>query len=168
MDSAKTSVWALAEPVARELELEVLDVEVHGSGGQRVLRVYLDTGTDERRVSLADCEAVSRRLGDVLDAHGTVDGHYMLEVSSAGVNRPLREPAHFERVVGKRVRVRCVGTSDAVETVRGRLEGLVDGRLRMAEDGGEIAEIELRNVKRANLEFEFEQPTRPRRGRKSR
>ena len=96
-------IWKLAEPIAGELGLEVLDVELAGSAStRRLLRIYLDNPAPDRGVSLADCETVSRRMGDALDAHDALPGSYMLEVSSPGLNRPLLiPPGGFERPGGE-------------------------------------------------------------------
>jgi ribosome maturation factor RimP len=161
VDGGRDEILALIEPVAAELELEVLEVEFGGSASRRVLRIYLDSRVEGRAVTLADCEAVSRRIGDVLDAHDAVLGRYLLEVSSPGVDRPLRKPAHFERAVGQKVRVRLREPRDGTRTVLGRLERFEGGTLTITTDGGDRVEIRLGEVDRANLRFEFETKKRP-------
>jgi len=155
VESGTERIRALAEPIAADLGLEVLEVELLGSAPRQILRVYLDSPSETRRVSVADCEAVSRRLGDVLEAHDAVRGRYMLEVSSPGVNRPLRRPEHFRRVVGKRVRVRLADPQDGVRNLIGRLVEFEGDRLSIETDDGCRREVRLGQVQKANFEYEF-------------
>jgi ribosome maturation factor RimP len=165
--SEATKILTLAEPIAGEMGLEVLDIEFSGGASGRLVRIYLDNPAADRDVSVADCEALSRRMGDVLDAHEAVAGHYMLEVSSPGVNRPLRKASHFEAVVGGRVRVRMNEPVDDKRMVVGSLVEFDDGRLCVKEDSGEVLETTLDNVERANFEFEFKTPEKPGKRRKN-
>jgi len=170
----KDAIMALAEPLAVELGLEVLEIELGGDASRRIVRILLDA---ERPVTVADCEAVSRRLADVLDAHDEEDarsGRYMLEVSSPGVNRPLVKPGHFRRVIGSRVRLKLTRSaallndeSDAgagrsgARTLLGRLEQADDDGVRVAADDGRIRELAYTDLEKANLEYEFPEKGRP-------
>lgn len=162
METSETNrVLALAEPIAGEFGLEVLEVELKGSPPRRLLRVLLDSPTQGRGVTLDDCTAVSRRLGDVIEAHAAVGGGYLLEVSSPGVNRPLRKPEHFRRVLGKKVRVRFRHPVADRRGVLARLAEVDETRLRLECDDGETLEISFADVEKANLEYEFETPSKP-------
>jgi ribosome maturation factor RimP len=154
-------VLKLAEPIAGEFGLEVLDVELKGQAPRRLLRVILDSSTPRRAVTLDDCATVSRRLGDVLDANEAVSGSYLLEVSSPGVNRPLRKPEHFRRVVGDRVRVRFREPCGDLRGLVARLVAVDDGLMVLESESGEMIETTLDNVEKANLEFEFQAPVKP-------
>lgn len=165
MESGTDRIRALAEPIAADLGLEVLEIELLGGAPRQILRVYLDSPSETRKVSVADCEAVSRRLGDVLEAHDAVKGRYMLEVSSPGVNRALKKAEHFRRVVGGRVRLRLAEPIDGVLTMIGRLAE-VDGEVLTIEtDEGRRWHVRLGQVQRANFEYEFPQKGPKRRAR---
>jgi len=112
---------------------------------------------------------VSRRLGDVLDAHEAIEGAYMLEVSSPGVNRRLRRAEHFRRVLGEYVRVRSCGRDGVAQTLVGKLEQAGDDQIRILADSGEIATVAIDSIEAANLEFRFEKPAKPgkKRGRRA-
>jgi ribosome maturation factor RimP len=99
-------IWEIAAPVAAEEGLEILDIALHRGGGPkgRTLVVYLDR--ESSGPTLDELSRVSRQLGDLLDVHEAIEGPYNLEVSSPGVNRPLKKPEHFARFIGKKVRVR--------------------------------------------------------------
>jgi ribosome maturation factor RimP len=168
----KEQILALAEPVAAELGLEILGVEFGGSDAKRVIRLFLDRisppspadgGAPPAGVTLGDCEAVSRRLGDIFDAHEAIAGRYLLEVSSPGVNRPLLKPEHFRRVVGDKVRVRFRQLDGSPRTVVGELTAFEDeGQiLTIRADSGENHRVALSEVERANLEYEFPTAERP-------
>src|SRR5581483_3843507 len=96
-------VWELAEPLALAMGLELVDVQYRPEGGRVVLRLMIDR--PEGGVTLDQLSAVSRELGDLLDAHDAVPGRYHLECSSPGINRPLLREPHFRRAVGQRVKV---------------------------------------------------------------
>lgn len=155
MDSGTERIRALAEPVAADLGLEVLEIELLGSAPRQVVRVYLDSPSEERSVSVADCEAVSRRLGDVLEAHDAVKGRYMLEVSSPGINRPLKKPEHFRRVVGGRVRLRLGEAHEGARNLVGRLTAFDGDLLAIETDDGRRWDVRFEEVQKANFEYEF-------------
>lgn len=161
-------VLRLAEPIAGEYGLEVLAVELKGVPPRRLLRVFLDSPMPGRAVTLDDCTAVSRRLGDVLEAHEALAGSYLLEVSSPGVNRPLRTAEQFGRAVGQRVRARFRKPLDGVQGVLARLTAVEGERLSLACDDGRVLEVSVRDVEKANLEYEFETPRKPAKGGKRR
>lgn len=98
-------IGAIAEGIARAAGLETAGVELRGGGRRRWLRVYLDRPGGA--ITLADCEAVSRQLGAVLDAEDLIPGDisYTLEVSSPGLDRRLVKTADFQRFAGEKVRV---------------------------------------------------------------
>ena len=161
MRSEVDKVLKLAEPIAGEFGLEVLEVELKGLPPRRLLRVFLDSSTPSRAVTLDDCATVSRRLGDVLEANEAVSGGYLLEVSSPGVNRPLRTPEHFRRVVGDRVRVRFREPCGGVRGLVAKLVSAEDWHLVLESESGTVTETTIDNVERANLEFEFRVPAKP-------
>ena len=96
-------VRALAQPIAAENGCSIWDVEYVREAGTWFLRVYLDK---EGGVNIDDCEAVSRPLSDALDEADPIEGSYTLEVSSAGIDRVLRHPEHFDTFLGAEVEVR--------------------------------------------------------------
>jgi ribosome maturation factor RimP len=159
-------IRALAEPIAAELGLEVLEVELLGKTPRQVLRIYLDSPSEGRPVTIGDCEAVSRRLGDALDAYEALAGRYMLEVSSPGIHRPLKKPEHFRRVLGGRVRLRLGTATDGMRNLVGRLIGFEGEHLTVEGDDGHRITVRLPDVEKANFEHEFPDTSRPGRRRR--
>ena len=88
-------VAAFAEPIVKEHGCELWDVEYVREAGQWYLRLYLDK---EGGVDILDCEAVSRRVSDLLDEVDPIESSYMFEVSSAGAERQLKRPSDFSNV----------------------------------------------------------------------
>src|SRR5207248_428226 len=94
-------VRAIAAPVAAGEGLELVDVELAGAGGRTTLRLYIDR---KGGVSLDDCTSVSRAVSAALDVEDPIDGAYDLEVSSPGLDPPLRTPEHLQKLAGDEVR----------------------------------------------------------------
>ena len=140
-----------ADRVARSLGIEVVDVEWK-VGKQRFLRVYIDK---PEGISHNDCEAVSSQLSVILDVEDLVPGpHYILEVSSPGLDRKLTKPAEFERFAG---RLAKISTNEPVENQKffeGRLAGFVDGKVRI-EVKGRVIDLPVEGIRKANLVVEF-------------
>ena len=136
----------------------MLDVEVVGVSGQRVLRITLDR---EEGVTVDLCAEVSRRLSPLLDVEDPLHGAYQLEVSSPGLNRPLKRDADYIRHRGRRVKIetrRPIEPAGRQKRFSGILEDLRDGRISRALDQGERVEIPLELIHKANLIYEFDNP----------
>jgi ribosome maturation factor RimP len=161
-----------AERVARSEGLEIVDVEWK-VGKQRFLRVYIDRvppaqpaelveGEGEPslfpKISHSDCERVSKQLSVILDVEELIPGPgYILEVSSPGLDRALRNAADFERFRGRAAKISTNEPIAEAKFFEGRLQGFADGKVRMELKGKEarIVEIPLETIKKANLVVEF-------------
>ena len=150
-------ILAIAEPIAAERGLEILDIEIAGTASNQIVRVLLDSPEESRRVGIEDCQAVSQRLGDGLEAYEVLRGQYMLEVSSPGGNRPLRRIEHFRRVLGRKVKVRTKSVGAERHTWLGRLDEVDEAGITVADESGPGVRIAFEDIDKANLEFEFEQ-----------
>ncbi len=150
-------VSGIALPILESLGMELVDIEFARAGRESVLRLFIDK---QGGVTLDDCADVSRELSAILDVEDVIPGHYSLEVSSPGLDRPLKNPADYERFAGCLVRVRTYEAlpDDAGNKRKifiGRLVGLVDGNVAMKLSEGQTASIPLEKIAKANLEFEF-------------
>ena len=151
-DTVAERVWAVAEPLVTHEGLEIVDVEFRRESRGTVLRLYLDR-CGGGGVSLDDLTRVSRQLGDVLDVHNAVPGSYNLEVSSPGINRRLRRPDHFQRYLGKKVRVRTAGPLQGRRSFMGVLEAVnAEGIVVETADGNHT--IRFAEIAQANYESE--------------
>ena len=154
-------VWALAEALARQEDLEIVDTEFRSEGRGAVLRVYLDRAggaTDPARgVTLDELSRFSRQLSDLLDVHQAVPGRYTLEASSPGINRRLRVPSHYARYIGQRVRVRTAEPLDGRRVFVGALREVRADGIVVGELPGEQF-IRFAEIAQANYEHDFGRP----------
>ncbi len=153
MDATITRVWELAAPLANAEGMEIVDIELQheGSRGGKVLRLYLDK---DGGPSVDDLSRVSRELSDLLDAEDAVPGAYTLEVSSPGINRPLKRPEHFARFVGKRIRVRTRDKIAGRRSFLGILGDVSEDKIRVTADGAEY-EIPFSMIEKSNYEHDW-------------
>src|SRR5271170_6237505 len=156
-------VREIAAKVGASSGVEVVEIDMRGSGGSRMLRVFIDKPGG---VTHEDCANVSRELSTVLDVEDAISGGpYVLEVSSPGLDRKLSRAADFERFTGSRVKLTTRDPVNGNRHFEGLLESFHQGRLtldlsaarkalkksRSAEAAPQKLEIELANVEKANL-----------------
>ena len=133
--------------------IEVVEVQVQGAGKARLVRIYIDK---PEGVSHTDCEWISKRVGDVLDAEDIVPGEsYTLEVSSPGVERRLSRPKDFERFAGQKARIVLREPIENRKSWEGKLAGYEDGMIALEPAQGERIQVPLAQVEKANLKFEW-------------
>lgn len=149
-------VWALGEAVAAELGLELVDLEGGGGRRRQTIRLFVDKPGG---VGLADCEAMSRRLAERLEEEDFIEFSYVLEVSSPGLERPLRRPGDFKRYLGHRVvlRLREQDETTGSRKISGVLKEVRNEEvIRVDTGGGEIREFPLSGIFKANLEVDWD------------
>jgi len=153
MDPTIARVWALVEPLTEAEGFEIVDIELKREGGRsgRVLRLYLDR---EGGPTMDDLSRVSRELSDLLDVHDVVEGSYTLEVSSPGINRPLKRPEHFARFLAKRVRVRTREGIRGRRSFLGQLLEVSQDRIALDQDG-QRWEIPFALIEKSNYEHDW-------------
>lgn len=145
-------VTELARPLCEEKGLSLWDVTFEKEGRQHTLTVYIDR---EEGVNIDDCEAVSRGLDPLLDAR-EFDSlpAYMLQVSSAGLERPLTRPEHFAWAEGKKVVLRFYKAVDGAQELTGTLLGN-DGVMITVETDSGARSFACADVAQTRLYFEF-------------
>lgn len=144
-------IAALAEPVVAGHDIELVEVDVRGQRGSRVVRVVADA---DDGLDLDSIAVLSRELGDLLDEHDLVEGRHTLEVSSPGVDRPLRTARQLQRNVGRDLRlVRTRAAIDRGEKgeVTGRLVSVDDDALLLRVDKGRELTVALADVDHAKV-----------------
>ncbi|NOW02785.1 ribosome maturation factor RimP [Clostridium beijerinckii] len=140
----------LVRPIVSELSCELYYVEYVKENGEFYLRIYIDK---EGRVSLNDCEAVSRRVSDVLDSEDPIKEAYYLEVSSPGLNRGLYREEHFNKYIGREVLIRLTSSLNGVKSVKGVLRDVSEDSILV--EGETEVKIPRDKIKAANLEGEI-------------
>lgn len=153
----RETLIGLLEPEVAARGYELVELEFHAHRGGGLLRLYIDRPggeTESNRVTVEDCETVSRAVSAMLDAADPIRGEYTLEVSSPGFDRPLRTRAHFERYVGSRVHVESLLPRDGRRRWTGGLQAVGDAGLVLEVDGKTV-ELGLNEIKTARLVPEY-------------
>ncbi len=112
-------IWNLVEPVIAARDMEVLDIEYRRESLGWVLRIFLDS---QRGIRVEDCAEISRVVGEMLDAADLIPIAYNLEVSSPGIDRPLRKLEHFQKHIGDIIEVRTISPVQNRRNFRGALK----------------------------------------------
>jgi ribosome maturation factor RimP len=156
----------LRERVAKVVEsygLELFDLQFRRESHGWVLRVVLDRpwrgpGSEDLPVGIDDCGRVSRDLDAILDVEpdllGGIDRSFILEVSSPGLDRPLRDERDYRRFSGRLAKIVTEGPIDGQSHFAGRLSGVEDGAVVLVE-GRRTHRVPIDAVKRARLDVEF-------------
>jgi len=154
------------EPLIEREGFELVEVEWGREGKAWVLRLYVDRAGGG--VTIDDCQELSRTIEPVLDVEDFIEPAYNLEVSSPGVERPLRKPADFERFAGQRAHVKTFGPVEAGppgagprKNWTGTLKGFRDGAVEIEVDGV-VHRIPHDRIAKAHLEYDFEAELRRR------
>jgi ribosome maturation factor RimP len=146
-------VQEITERVGAERGLEVVDVQLLGGGGTRVLKIFIDK---PEGVTHADCEHISHDVGTILDVEDVIPGgKYTLEVSSPGVERKLVKPQEFERFVGHKVKVVLREPVEDQKAWIGALRSFTEGIITLEPSPGRSIQFPLEQVEKANLKFEW-------------
>ena len=142
MAKVTDTVAALAAPVVEAAGCTLWDVEYVKEAGQWFLRLYIDK---EEGVSISDCEAVSRPLSDALDEADPIEGSYVFEVSSAGADRVLKTPEHFEQFMNTEVEVKLYRPREDRKEFVGLLQSYADGGV-VIDMNGQSAEFTKQEI----------------------
>lgn len=145
-------VGELVAPIVEEMGFELVDLEYVFEHGKWILRIYMDG--KGFGVTLDDCARVSRELGDLIDVKDIIPHTYLLEVSSPGLNRPLKQERDFVRVLGKKVKLKTTSPIHGRQNFTGYLEDFQAGTLFVRVDKTVLC-LPLNSVKKANLVYEF-------------
>lgn len=152
MDKAG-EIAALLAPTVRALGLELLGAEYLPAPGGAVLRLYIDVPeaeAGERNVGIEDCERASREVSAQLDVEDPISGHYTLEVSSPGLERPLFGAAQFARFAGETAKVALKLPQDGRRRLQGRILRVDGEQVAFDVDGNELV-VAVDNIDKARL-----------------
>jgi ribosome maturation factor RimP len=130
----------------------LVDVEYKRERGDWVLRVFIDK---EGGVTLDDCARVSREFGQLLDVEDIIPTSYQLEVSSPGLDRPLKKEEDFVKYSGRKVRIKTKEQVSGRRNFKGALLGCTEGKVMVKVEGSGVFAIPLSAILKANLEIEL-------------
>jgi ribosome maturation factor RimP len=161
-ETDRAALQRVVEPVVRAHGAELVDMDLRVEQGGWVLRIYVEKAgaaahnlsTRDAAVNLELCANVSRDLSPALDVADLIPHAYHLEVSSPGVERPLRSEHDFARFAGQKAKLRLRGPVDGQRVLVGTLEGISEGQVRIAV-GARTQAIPRSSIESARLVFEF-------------
>ena len=151
----KTSIYqSVADLIKPTLEgngIELVDIEYKKTGRIRVLRVFIDKN---QGVTVHDCQELSREIEDLIEIHELIDDHYVLEVSSPGLDRPLKKDTDFLRNKGKRIQIKTYSPINNKKENAGTIRNFINDTLFL-ERKKDILKIPLTDIAQAKLIIEF-------------
>ena len=152
-------IRAIAERVAASRGLTIWQIQSRRELSGHVVRVFIDrpgpAATPEESVSIEDCEQVNREMSTILDVEDPLPFAYTLEVSSPGLDRPLRGEDDYRRFAGRLAKVVVSEAVDNQKAFEGRLRGLDSGEVLLEGPNGRMHRLPLRLITRGKLEVEF-------------
>jgi ribosome maturation factor RimP len=147
MRQAPANIQTLIEPAVAALGYELVGAEYLSQGRHSLLRIYIDS---EDGITLEDCERVSHQVSGILDVEEVMHGHYSLEVSSPGLDRPLFTLNHFKRFIGKQAKIKLATPIDGRRKFNGVIRAVGDNQVVLEMDAEEI-ELPFDAIEKANL-----------------
>jgi ribosome maturation factor RimP len=148
MGPMEERVQRLLEPTVAALGYELLGVEYLSQGKHSRLRLYID---GPNGIGLEDCSKVSHQVSGVLDVEDPIKGQYSLEVSSPGLDRPLFTPAHFEKFIGQRVKLRSRLPVNGQRKFTGVISAVDQEDIYISMENDEELKIACHEIDQANL-----------------
>jgi ribosome maturation factor RimP len=152
-------IRAVAERVAASRGLDIWDIQSRREAGGHVVRVFIDrpgpSASPEESVSIEDCEQVNREMSTILDVEDPLPYAYTLEVSSPGLDRPLRGVNDYRRFAGRRAKVVVKEAVDNQKAFEGRLRGVEGEDVLFEAPNGRMHRLPLRLIARGRLDVEF-------------
>lgn len=145
---------AVAEPILQAEGMELVDAEYLREHEGWILRLFIDKPGG---VGIDDCTQASHAVETALDVEDFIPHEYSLEVSSPGLDRPLKKPEHFQKALGKKVKVKTFGPigEPPRKNFSGVLSGATGQDVTVEVEGAGAFKIPLKEIAKANLEFEF-------------
>lgn len=138
---------SMLQPLVEELGYEFVGLEYSGNPKNSTLVIYIDKAEG---IAVEDCETVSREVAALLDVEDPISGHYNLEVSSPGLDRPLFSVEQFAQFSGEQVKVTAFAPVEGRRKFKGQILGAADGTVRLEQDGDEVS-LEFSNIAKARL-----------------
>tara|TARA_Y100000031_G_scaffold140901_1_gene168970 strand:+ start:83 stop:556 length:474 start_codon:yes stop_codon:yes gene_type:complete len=149
--SINEELRSLMKPIMEAEEMELVDIE-YKSGPKGVLRIFIDKAGG---VNLSDCEKISSKVGTLLDIEDVIGSQYVLEVSSPGLDRPLKNEADYRRNKGKRVKIYIDGLLKGKKTLIGQIISASDQKVNLKEKSGKIINVPIADIAKGILEIDF-------------
>lgn len=132
--------------IIKDCGVELYDTEIVSENDQKIFRIYI---TSDDGINLDKCAEVTRILSPIFDVEPPVSGAYTLEVSSPGVERPLKKLDHYKSSIGELVKIKLINTDKII----GTLKSVEDGKITLVEDNGEVSVISIDEIDKARTYY---------------
>ncbi len=142
----------LLEPLLKENQFELVDVEYVKEGTSWYLRAYIDKPGG---ITIDDCELISRALSDLLDREDFIDDSYILEISSPGLERPLKKDKDFDRSIGEQVEIKTYRPLNGSKEITGTLKGYDKDTVTIDTETEKALQIARSDIALIRLAFDF-------------
>lgn len=149
-DDLVNEIYEMVKPIADELNYDIYHVEYVKENGELYLRIYIEK---DGGITLSDCEALSRRVSDLMDEKDPIKDPYFLEVSSPGLNRTLFTEEHYKRFIGREVMVKFTKSVDGKKNIKGILKEVNEDSIVVEAD--QLINIPKDKIKSVNIEGEI-------------
>lgn len=143
--SVQETVQKIALPITEKLGFELVEVEYVKEGSGWYLRIFIDKDSPGG-VSIDDCQAVSEEISTILDKKDIIESAYYLEVSSPGIDRPLKTERDFEKNIGREVELKLFAPINEIKEFTGILKGFENGVISIADEKNNVSEFEKSSV----------------------
>ncbi|HIT72914.1 ribosome maturation factor RimP [Tyzzerella sp. An114] len=151
-NNSEKKVEAILMPIIEEKNFELVDVEFVKEGPNWYLRIYIDK---EGGITIDDCEAVSRALEVELDKNDPIEQAYILEVSSPGIDRPLKKESDFAKYAGEIVDIKLYKAFEGSKEYQGALKGLENNIVTITDDNGKEISFDRKDIAGVRLAVIF-------------
>jgi ribosome maturation factor RimP len=135
--------------ILHDCNVELYDLETVSENERKIFRIYITSAKE--KVDLDKCAEVTRILSPILDLEPPVSGEYTLEVSTPGIERPLKKLEHYIGSIGEDVKVKLINTDKII----GKLDLVEDGKLTITEYDGEVSIIPMDEIEKARTYFKW-------------
>lgn len=149
-DALVNEIYEMVKPIADELNYDIYHVEYVKENGELYLRIYIEK---DGGITLSDCEALSRRVSDLMDEKDPIKDPYFLEVSSPGLNRTLFTEEHYKKFIGREVMVKFTKSVDGKKNIKGILKEVNEDSIVVEAD--QLINIPKDKIKSVNIEGEI-------------
>ncbi|MGB7606569.1 MAG: ribosome maturation factor RimP [Lutisporaceae bacterium] len=129
-------VYELSKPIVDMHKFELVEVEYKKEGGEWYLRIYIDK---EGGITIDDCQVISEELSEILDETDPIDSSYIFEVSSPGIERPLKTERDYQKAMGKLIEVKLFApTDEGKKVIEGTLSGYSENNVELEQNGNKL------------------------------
>jgi ribosome maturation factor RimP len=148
----ETVHWAI-----ENTDFKIVEIDLKNIQSRKMIRIFLDS---EHGITIDECKSLSRKIGDKIEADNSIDGEYILEVSSPGVERPIKEDWQFRKNIGREILVHYTAKDKTDQEARGTIENIIEDKIHLKIRGKkkgltETIEIPIAKIHSAMIQLKW-------------